>query len=179
MLLTLWTVRMALVLYAAVLTGELAGRGGRAWDRLARNLWTAACACFLLHVACAFHYHHGWSHAAAVADTARRTRELLNWEFGAGIYFNHLFAIVWVADVAWWWYDGAGYRRRPRWLTLALHAWMFFIVINGAIVFAAGPTRWVGLAIVAALGLLLTRRLLAKKDPSVLAAFPPPDPTLP
>jgi hypothetical protein len=63
-LFTQWTIRLALALYVAWLAGWLCARGPK-WLGVARWLWTAGCGLLFLHVACAFHFSHGWSHSAA------------------------------------------------------------------------------------------------------------------
>ena len=87
-LLTRWTIRLALALYAAVLLGRITASGDRPrrWDR---PLWTTACLIFLVHVACAFGFYHHWRHAEAMENVAYQTRQMLGWEFGAGIYYLH------------------------------------------------------------------------------------------
>src|SRR5262249_20308340 len=134
--LTRWSVRVALALYAAGLVGLLLGKG-----RAARWAWTAGCLAFLAHVACAFHYFHGWSQPSAFVETARRTAELFGLRWGGGLYLNYLFTLLWPADVAWWWLDPAGHARRPRWLSVALHAFFAFLAFNATVVFETGPVR--------------------------------------
>jgi hypothetical protein len=69
----------------------------------ARWIWTLGCAFYLAHVLCAFGFFHNWSHTAAYVETAHQTRELVGWNWGAGIFVNYLFTLVWLADVLWWW----------------------------------------------------------------------------
>jgi hypothetical protein len=163
-LLTRWTIRLALVCYVAVLAGGIArvSQNGR-WMQIARAAWTLGCLLFLAHVACAFQYYHGWSHTHAFDDTARQTKELIGWQFGAGIYFSYLFTLLWTADAAWWWLAAASYASRSRLLGLSIHAYMLFIAFNGAIIFEGGPTRWVGIAASLGLLLLLGWRILGTK----------------
>ena len=103
---------------AAWTAGEcvrLARRRSADRDRTARGLWTLGFATALLHVALAFHLRHGWSHSAALAETARQTDELLGYRFGGGVYVNYAFLVVWAADVWWWWWRPASFSaRRPR-----------------------------------------------------------------
>ncbi len=143
-LLTRWTIRLALVCYVAYLGGALWPRTNPAgpWLKIGRWIWTIGCGLFLCHVACAFGFYHGWSHIAAYEDTAKQTEQMLGVPFGGGIYFSYLFAAIWTLDVAWRW---LGEGSRPRWLAIALHAYMFFIAANGAMVFEGGVTRWGGL----------------------------------
>ena len=145
-LLTLWTVRLALVCYVAYvaqrLTAPKLARRSDSRFAAARAIWTLGCGLFLIHVACAFHYYHGWSHSAAWEKTASETDKLLGIRFGVGIYFSYAFMLLWLLDVAamWLWplADGA--------LRLLVHAYLLFIAVNGAIVFEAGPIRWAGIA---------------------------------
>jgi hypothetical protein len=131
---------------------RLTGPGHR---RAARLTWTVGCVLFLAHVAAAFGFVHGWSHARAYAETARQTRALFGLDWGGGLYFNYLFTALWVADATDWWIAGADvYDRRPPWMAAALHAFFAFMAINGAIVFARGATRWVAVAITAGWALL-------------------------
>ena len=156
-MLTRWTVRATLALYAATLALRLAAPARR---REARALWTVGCLAFVAHVAAAFGFYHAWSHAHAYAETARQTRELFGINWGGGLYFNYAFTLAWAADAAYWWRAGIDrYERRPRWVDVSLHAFFAFMAINGAIVFARGPTRWVALAATAGLGLLGLARL--------------------
>ena len=154
--LTRWTVRLALCLYVATVALRLAAPDRR---RGARALWTLGCALFLAHVACAFRFYHGWSHAHAYRETARQTRELFGLDWGGGLYFNYLFALAWAADVAYWWWGGLDrYDRRARWVAAALHLFLAFMAFNGAVVFATGATRWVGAGLAVGLALLALAR---------------------
>ena len=150
--LTKLTIWIAVAGYFAGAALYALARGRRGWDSLARTAWTAACAALLAHVACAFHFQHGWSHAAAYSDTARQTAEVFGLDWGGGLYVNYALLVGWVADVGWWWIGGLGaYRRRPWPLVIAWHAFLLFIVFNGAVVFADGFVRWAGLGLCAAL----------------------------
>jgi hypothetical protein len=163
-LLTRWTIRLALGFYVAFLAGWLVARSPR-WPHVARWLWTAGCACFVMHVMAAFQFHHHWSNASAVAQTAKETKELMGVAFGEGLYFSYLFLAVWVLDVAAWWLLGEAYLHRPRWLAGFVHGYLGFIALNGAIVFEAGITRWAGLVACPALVTLLVTRRSSSRDP--------------
>jgi hypothetical protein len=56
-------------------------------------------------------------------------------------------AALWSADTAWWWAAPDHHRSRPRAVTAGLHAFLFFMVFNGAFVFVRGPLRWLGLVL--------------------------------
>lgn len=127
--------------------------------RLARCAWTMGWLTYLLHVGLAFHFLHDWSHAAAVEHTAAVGG------FGAGIWFNHLFTLVWTADVLAWQLRPAWYAERPARIEWLVHGYMTFIILNAAVVFAAEPMRWLGVALYVWLGLLLYRRKRLEKCP--------------
>jgi hypothetical protein len=119
------------------------------WARLS---WTLGCLAFLIHVACAFGFYHHWSHADAYSKTAQRTAELVGLSWGGGLYANYAFALVWVADAAWWWRGLTRYEARTRGIELAVQGFLGFIILNATLVFGVGPIRWFGLGG----GLLLT-----------------------
>ncbi len=141
---TIGTIRIALVLYAAASFSLLLG--GERWERTTRGLWTAGLLFYLTHVAAAFHLVHGWSHSKAALETARQTQELLGIASGAGLFFNYLFTLVWTADALWWWIDSGSYRLRRRWVRVLVQGFLAFMFFNGGVVFAEGFSRWFGLA---------------------------------
>jgi len=144
-LLIRWSIRFCLLVYVLYIAGGVIADPLR-WPRNARILWTAAGSLFLLHVVAAMHYYHGWSHTHAFEDTAQQTKALIGAEFGYGIYFSYLFGALWGADIACMWIAGPAYFHRLPWLRAAVHAYMAFIAINGAIIFHSGFIRWAGLA---------------------------------
>lgn len=143
-MLTRNTVRLSLAWYAAALCLMMRLHGANDWraatteGRLARWCWTWAVVVFLVHLAMAFHYYHGWSHAHAF----ERTREVSG--VGEGIYISYFFTLWWTADMVWWWWQPARYAARSAWIDRALHAFMLFIVFNGMIVFETGGIRYAG-----------------------------------
>jgi len=159
--LTRWTIRLALTCYVAYLAGWLVwptrGKLFAPWPLIARWIWTIGCLLFVVHVACAFHFYHNWSHAAAFEKTAAETEQLLGVRFGEGIYFSYLFTLLWVADVAWSWLRPSSMAPNTNRLQITLHAYLFFIAFNGAIVFESGPTRWAGIAACLFLASLVAR----------------------
>ena len=138
----------SLAIWASVFAWALAE-----WRRTARGAaptrgrvaWTLGAGAALVHGALAFDVHHGWSHAAALADTAARTAAVTGWSSGAGVYVNYVFLAVWSADAAWWWLWPRAFAARPRGIDLAVRGFLWFLFVNGAFVFAAPPQRWVGL----------------------------------
>src|SRR5688572_14051109 len=94
--LTRWTARLAFVLYCGALLDARRTWRTRIW-------WTLGCATLLVHIAVSFALVHGWRHAEAYRHTAEATRRLVGVDSGAGVYVNYAFALVWLADAAWWW----------------------------------------------------------------------------
>jgi len=144
-LLTRWTVWLALALYVLSLSLRLVGRGRLRWSLWARLAWTGGYLAFLVHVICAFHFYHHWSHAAAYEATAQQTAEVAGQRWGAGLFANYAFALVWGADVLSWWLSLESYRARPRLIGCAVQGFLAFIAFNATVVFGAGVIRWLGL----------------------------------
>ncbi len=146
-LLTRITIWLTLVGYAIGASVYLLSRGRRSWDEVARMVWTVSCASLLVHVACAFHYYHAWSQAAAYRETARQTAEVTGMNWGGGLFINYALMFGWVVDVAWWWRGLDVYRNRPRWLAAAWQGFLIFIIFNATVVFKTGALRWIGLGL--------------------------------
>jgi hypothetical protein len=167
--LTRGTVRLALSWYTAG-AGLMLFLDRQDWSastnrgRLARWCWTWAWAAYIVHLGMAFHYFHGWSHAEAVEHVRRVSG------FGPGIYFSHLFTLVWTADVITWWLWPARYADRNPWFDRLLHGFMLFMIFNGTIVYETGFIRWAGSALFVVLGGLWIaaqlRREQHNRDPS-------------
>jgi hypothetical protein len=68
-----WTVRLALLGFTIAL--------------LLRA--SIGCLAYLAHLAAAFHFAHGWSHAQAYEHTALRAWEVTGWRWGGGVYVNY------------------------------------------------------------------------------------------
>lgn len=137
------TIWLAVVAWAA--TEVLKRRGQR---DAARAVWTAGAALLGIHIALAFHYWHGWSHAAAYETTALQSAQLTGVASGWGIYLNYALLAVWIADAAWWWAASRGYETRSRAIDRTVFAFFLFMMINGAVVFATTAMRYAGAAAV-------------------------------
>ena len=143
--LLLWSIRLALLGYFGALALLLSPRWPQGW-RMARALWTGGCLLYVVHVMAAFHFAHGWRHAAAYEHTAQQTAAFTGFAWGGGLWLNHLFTAVWAADVLAWWLRPLAYLDRPRWLTLSIHTWLAFITFNATVVFGQGLVRWLSAA---------------------------------
>ena len=115
-----------------------------------RGAWTIGVMAAVVHSALAFHLRHGWSHAAAYTETARQTGEVIGLVWGGGVFFNYAFLVVWAADVLWWWLAPDHFHHRARLLDRAVRGFLWFMFVNGAVVFARGWVRWLGAAAVLA-----------------------------
>jgi hypothetical protein len=144
--LTIWAATLAWV------SGEWRRGAPGASATSGRTAWTAGAVAALVHAMLAFHVHHAWSHAAALADTARQTAAVTGLDWGGGLYVNYAFITFWTADVAWWWRAAASFARRPAWLDAAIRLFLWFMFVNGAFLFVRGPRRWAGAAAAAAVG---------------------------
>ena len=164
-----WTVRGALALFTAGLALSSSRAGARCW--------AAGAAAMATHVAVAFHVRHGWSHAAAAAATAADTDRLVGLNWGGGVWANHLFLAVWAADAAVRLLAPSRYANRPRWLAVGTVGFLGFVAVNGAVVFADGPTRWAGVACCGLLAGLAWRRRTGPPPPAAgrRAVAGPPD----
>ncbi len=98
-LLTRLTIWIALAGYFTGVVALKLSRDRRKWEQAARLAWTIGCLSLLVHVACAFHFYHGWSHDAAYRETARQTSEVTGLDWGGGLYINYAFVTGWVIDV--------------------------------------------------------------------------------
>jgi hypothetical protein len=159
-----WSARVVVLFYLLQVAADVLIADPVRRDRWARWAWTVGCAVYLVHVAFAFQFLHHWSHAAAVEHAARRTQEVVGFEFGAGIYVNYVFTVLWLADVVWWWQRGrVGRSTSPAyyWTVQAIFAFMMF---NATVVF--GPTFWKWVA-AAAIAAIITLRLVLPRTPAL------------
>lgn len=153
--LTRGTIWAALVCYIlTVCLDQLRPRSAR----ISRLVWTLGCLLLFAHIAAAFHFHHHWSHFEAAEETRRQTLQQVGLNFGFCIYFNHLFALVWLADCASWWARGAEFRSAHKWWFLSLHAFFLFMIFNGTVVFGRGWARSAGAILCGIAIVLLARR---------------------
>ena len=146
--LTRSTIWISIVAYTVGCVVFAIARGRAEFDRWTRIAWTIGCASLLAHFICAFHFFHAWSQTSAYNDTARQTAEVFGINWGGGLYINYAVAILWIADLVWWWFAGlTSYRRRPWLLTMIWHGFLVFIVFNATVVFTHGLTRVIGIIV--------------------------------
>jgi hypothetical protein len=161
-LLVTWSARVVVAFYLLRLATDVLIADPTRRDRWGRWAWTAGCLVYLVHVAFAFQFLHHWSHAAAVEHAARRTLDVVGFEFGGGIYVNYVFTLLWVADVGLWWRRSrAGTPVSPIYYW-AIQAIFGFMMLNATVVF--GPAFWKWVA-VAALVAILGLRMLLPREP--------------
>ena len=141
------TIWMSVLAWAA---SEVLRRAPADRRAAASGLYAGGAVLLVAHTIAAFALRHDWSHAAALAETARRTHEMTGVASGSGLYLNYLFVVVWTLDAAWWAIAPRAYWRRSRALDLGVFVFFVFMFVNGAIVFAAGPMRFAGAAAVTA-----------------------------
>ena len=138
------TIAGSIVCYAAAeylwFTRRRAAFRGRAW------LWTAAAALCIVHSALAFAVHHRWSHDAALRQTAAQTAAVTGIAWGGGLYVNYAFLLGWAVDVLLLWRAPQRYLARSAVTNAVVSAIFLFMFVNGAVVFASGPARVLGVA---------------------------------
>lgn len=144
---TIWTALLLLVAGEAGRRRRLAGHAPSwAWPAFATG--AALCA---VHVTLAMWLAHGWSHASAVAATAAQTKAVYGLDWGGGVFANYAFVAVWALDAWRWRARVARSGAVADALTWAIRVFFFVMILNGAVIFAAGPRRILGAAVIAAL----------------------------
>jgi hypothetical protein len=137
---TIWA---SLLLLCVAETGRRRAAAGSpapwAWPAFAAG--AALCA---IHVAIAMGVTHGWSHASAIAATARQTNAVYGLDWGGGVYANYVFAAVWCAE-AWRW-RAAGPRDRGA-RVWPVRIFFLVMILNAAVIFVSGPRRFAGAAL--------------------------------
>jgi hypothetical protein len=116
-------------------------------ERAARWAWTIAVLSLLVHVACAYHFYHGWSQQSAYLETARQTAQVTGLEWGGGLYINYFLILCWMVDVGWWWRGLERYRHRSATLLVIWQGFLIFVIFNAAVVFKTGALRYIGVVL--------------------------------
>lgn len=133
--LILWTVRACVCFYAfAVWNYSSYATKRTTIGRAYRWTWFASWLLCGIHVGCAFHFEHHWSHPAAIEHTAKITERVLGLKWGGGIYANYLFLIWWGTDAFRQLSNSTPASSRT------MHAAAAFMFLNATVVF--GPAWW-------------------------------------
>jgi hypothetical protein len=154
---SLWAIRGAMACLAVGYTLQIATGVRNTRDIAA--LWLLGALLATIHTATAISAFHAGSFAEALESTARRTDGLFGVRVGWGVYVNYVFVAAWWLDAFWRW----------RLRSASLHAveigidfFLISIAFFGAVVFAAGPIRYAGMAFIAIWVILWFRRYATK-----------------
>ncbi len=148
-----WTARLAAAAYLARISVDVLApyhRTARRWNRV---LWTIGAVIFVAHVAAAFHFYHGWNHAAAFEHTRKQTLLQTGWDSGFGLYLNEVMTVWWVVDAVLWWRNPAWPENRGAYWSLQV--FFAFMMFNATVVF--GPRGWGFVLVGWLVGLGITR----------------------
>lgn len=160
-----WTIRLAMLLLFLAMALRVRQRPRQTVGPALRLLWTASFILSALHVLAAFHFVHHWSHHEAYLATADDTLQKLGFAFGAGVYFNYLFLIVWAFDIYWTWRATGQLSMKMQRMLLVGRLYLFFIAFNGVVVFESGWLRALGIvATLILIGGFLQNQMLLKDD---------------
>lgn len=118
--------------------------------RAGRLFWTVGAFLAVIHSAAAFGVFHAWSHEAALVATAQQTAAVTGLDWGGGLYINYAFLVIWTADALWWWTSPDTYETRPAAVSMFVRGFLFFMFVNGAVIFADGWMRVLGIAAIVA-----------------------------
>lgn len=140
------TIWLALGLFAAAEATKQNRSSEWAW-----RLWIAGAFMCTIHILIAFAGRYGWSHDAAIRETARQTAAVYGINWGGGVYVNYLFVGLWLMEGWWWRTYPRHYFARPAAITWTIRAFFIVIIANAGIVFAHTPGRAIGIAVVAVL----------------------------
>lgn len=124
---------------------EAFGNGPATWRRPPRRFfWAAGALTLAAHLALAFQFRRHWSHVEAVAEVRQRTGETFGVYWGGGVWLNYGMTAAWLGDVCREAFEKAA--AAPRRPSSALRAFLAFMWLNAAVVFARPPARWLALA---------------------------------
>ena len=141
------TAQLAVACYAIALLFAARQQAGTKPSVGVAAFWTGGLLGLTIHVACAFHFLHHWSHAAALKHTAQRTAEVTGWDWPGGLYINYAFLLFWAVDVARVWREALGQRPVASPLRRRIvHGVFLFMMFNATVVF--GPWHWTAVSLV-------------------------------
>jgi hypothetical protein len=119
------------------------GETARRAARRARWAHSAGLALMAVHILIAMGAVHRWSHASAIAATAEQSTAVYGVATGGGVFVNYLFVGVWAID-AWWWRADPARRRIDATALRLLRVFYLVVLVNAAVVFAAGWRQALG-----------------------------------
>ncbi|RLS34905.1 MAG: hypothetical protein DWH81_14860 [Planctomycetota bacterium] len=135
------TAQWAVAGYAIAVLFSVRQRSGERPSRSVAFFWTAGLVGLAVHMVCAFHFLHHWSHSAALKHTALRTFEVTGWSWAGGLYINYAFLLFWIWEAVRLWRESLGLApvASLRWRRL-VHSVFLFMMFNATVVF--GPWHW-------------------------------------
>jgi len=115
--------------------------------------WASACGLVIAaaHIVIALGINNDWNHAVAWRVTEERTREMFGFGWGGAVAANYAFLAYWAVDLWRWRTNPAGLAQQPALLRWSSRVFVLGIIVPAAVVFAAGPRRWLGVLLVVAM----------------------------
>ena len=156
---TIWT---AVLLFVTGETGRAYTPAHRKPPRWAWWCFFGGCLVAIVHTILAFAIVHHWSHADAVNDTIRLTREMYGVDLPAALYMNYVFLAVWLADALWWAAAPPGYVR-PAVAVWLLRGFYTIYLFNALVVFSHEWRRILGVVLMSWLARLWSRGVLESR----------------
>lgn len=153
-----WSAWPAVVCYVVAWGLSLRPSHAR-WRASIRLAWTAGWLALVAHVVLAMGLVHGWSWTAAYEHTAERTQAAVGWNWGGGVWFNLLTAIIWGVDVARLWIVPVDLLRSTSWSSAAVQCYLAFMIFNATVVFGSQFAQFSGCAACIGLAALAWRRV--------------------
>ena len=154
--LIVWTVRLGVTCYLAAVWSWLVNRFSKSERCVAfRRLWTFAWLLVVVHVLCAFHFQHRWSHQAALKHTAEMTERVVGWYWSGGLYINYVFLAFWEIDIRMLWRKSQMQPLPATKTFVAMRSVTAFMVFNATAVF--GPKWWIAVTAVFLVALTVGR----------------------
>jgi hypothetical protein len=146
---SLWCIRCSILFLVVAFGRQLTGRPKT--ERLNATIWLIGALFAAAHSLGSLATFHHFSQAEAFESTAQQTQDLLGFRFGAGLYVNYVFVVVWLFDALFRMFQRDRYQQLPTWYHYSVEGFLAFIAINGTIVFKSGWLRWTAIACIAVL----------------------------
>ena len=162
-LLTHWTMRVAVAFYLARLATELLVASATRRNLIARRFWTLGLVIYLVHIACAFHFYHEWSHTDAYLHTAKQTATTVGIDWGGGLWFNYAFTVMWIVDAIAWYRRGDS-EAAARWWTWTVQLVFAFMMFNATVVFGPPFWKWIGGVVICIFAFMYRQRSIREQS---------------